>query len=135
MIGRIDCSANINRGLTNANRQFPNYTLPSSIISYNPYKMKFVIFGLLGLLLVAFCSAQTRQQCEDGSLPDGDYPHTTYCNMFYTCAMGYWKETKCYNGMWNIAEQACTKDVDCGSRVRSPSIYVNFFKFRLHLSL
>lgn len=82
--------------------------------------MKFLCVAFVGLLLVAASSASLEEQCREGTLPDGYYPHDVYCNKFYTCSLTYWREYTCYgDGLWNAALEGCDypENVDCGALV------------------
>lgn len=82
--------------------------------------MKFAYVAVLALALVACASAQSlEEQCVAGTLAEGYYPHDTYCHKFFTCAMQYWRESTCYNGVWNQAYQGCDypENVDCGNLI------------------
>lgn len=85
--------------------------------------MKFLCIALLGLFLVAHCSAQTQQQrCADGSLGEGYFPHDRYCNKFFVCTMGMWLEYSCGAGyLWHAADETCRypNEVNCGTLVSS----------------
>lgn len=82
--------------------------------------MKFVCIALLGLILASSVSAQSQAECASGSLAEGYYPHSVYCNRFYSCSLGYWVEHTCYGeGVWNRVEETCDyrSNVNCGNLV------------------
>lgn len=90
--------------------------------------MKFVCIALLGLVLAAGVSAQSREeQCQAGTLPEGYYAHETYCNVFFSCSLTYWREYQCYgDGVWNPAAQSCdyATNVNCGGLVRISEVMI-----------
>lgn len=90
--------------------------------------MKFVCIALLGLVLAAGVSAQSREeQCQAGTLPEGYYAHETYCNVFFSCSLTYWREYQCYgDGVWNPAAEACdyATNVNCGGLVRISEVMI-----------
>lgn len=80
--------------------------------------MKFVV--LLSLALIACASAQDMaERCSNGDLSEGYYPHSTNCDMFYTCSLGYLIEHTCYNGVWNTEVESCDylENTNCGNLV------------------
>lgn len=80
--------------------------------------MKFAYIALIGLLFVG-CAFASQAQCEAGAI-EGYFPHSVYCNKFYSCSLGYWREMTCYGeGVWNSAGEYCDyrENVNCGNLV------------------
>uniref|UniRef100_A0A1B0D6Q9 Uncharacterized protein n=1 Tax=Phlebotomus papatasi TaxID=29031 RepID=A0A1B0D6Q9_PHLPP len=64
--------------------------------------------------------ANIREQCEEGNLSPGYYPHSTYCNKFYSCVFETIYEHTCVTPfLWNNDIQNCDypENVDCGDLV------------------
>ncbi|XP_055694786.1 probable chitinase 10 [Lutzomyia longipalpis] len=82
--------------------------------------MKGFTLTLCIVLVVPAVLANIREECESGNLAPGYFPHSQYCNKFYSCVFDTLYEHTCVSPfLWNNNVQNCDypENVQCGDLV------------------